>query len=201
MKVLGAERVASVATPDGLPKPGAPEIAFAGRSNVGKSSLLNRLAGRRDLARTSGTPGKTRLLHFYEVRYELGPRRDALLFVDLPGYGWARVSRTERQAWGKVVERYLDDRPSLRGVFVLVDVRRDPGAEERELLAWLEERGIPALVVATKVDKLPLGRRTARLRALGEALGIGADRVLATSATKGLGLRELWSSITEVIGA
>jgi GTP-binding protein len=199
MKVLGAERVASAATPEAAPRPGAPEIAFAGRSNVGKSSLLNRLAGRRDLAHTSATPGKTRLLHFYEVRYEHARRREALLFVDLPGYGWARVSRAERAGWRRLVEGYLEDRPSLRGVFVLIDVRRDPGPEEGELLAWLAERGIPALVVATKVDKLPLGRRQARLRALGEALGLGPEGVLATSVTKGLGLRELWSAIFEVL--
>jgi GTP-binding protein len=199
MKVLGAERVASAAAPGDAPKPGAPEIAFAGRSNVGKSSLLNRLAGRRDLAHTSSTPGKTRLLHFYEVRYEHARRREALRFVDLPGYGWARVSRAERAGWRRLVEGYLEDRPSLRGVFVLIDVRRDPGPEEHELLAWLHARGVPALVVATKVDKLPLGQRMARLRALGEALGLGPEGVLATSATKGQGLRELWSAIFEAI--
>jgi GTP-binding protein len=147
-RVSHAEPLASASRPEQYPRPGAPEVAFLGRSNVGKSSLLNRLAGRRGLARTSATPGKTRKLHWYRVR-----RSGAELWlVDLPGYGWARVSRQERRSWQRLVESYLEDRPTLRVAALLQDLRRDLGEDETLLLAWLAEREIPVLLVLTKVD-------------------------------------------------
>jgi len=191
MKVLRAERVASAARAADFPRPDLPEVAFLGRSNVGKSSLLNRLVKRKGLAQTSNTPGKTRLLHFYRV--EGGA--DSLLFVDLPGYGWARVSKAERRRWQALVETYLEDRPALRAAVLLQDVRRDPGEDEDLLIAWLAERGIPTLVAITKVDKLKPMRRAARVRLLVQHFPLPKDCVIATSSEKGLGLGELWAAI------
>jgi len=187
-RVREAEMVAAAASPDRFPRPSSPELALLGRSNVGKSSLLNRLAGRRALARTSATPGKTRLVHWYRVARARG---DTLL-VDLPGYGWARVSKAERGRWRVLVEAYLEGRPTLRAAALLQDVRRDLGDDELRLLAWLAERGVAALLVLTKVDKLPRMQRAQRVRALREASGLPAAQVVATSAQTGEGIPELW---------
>jgi GTP-binding protein len=197
VKVLAAERVASCGQAADLPRPGLPEIAFLGRSNVGKSSLLNRLAGRRKLAQTSNAPGRTRRIDFYHLRTD---RKDAhsreLLLVDLPGYGYARVSQQARESWKRLVESYLDDRPSLRAAVLLQDLRRDPSEDETLLLAWLAERGVPALVAATKCDKCKPGQRAARLRALRKGFaGAPVAAVVPTSAASGLGLRDLWREI------
>ena len=159
---LRAEIEASAAGPEGFPPADVPEVALLGRSNVGKSTLPNRLTARRRLAYTSRTPGKTRLVHFYRVERPGGPLR----LVDLPGYGFARVSKRERERWRGLVESYLR-RPAL--ALLLCDARRDPGEDEHLLLAWLAERKIPACVVLTKTDKLKPGRRAARLSALAQA--------------------------------
>ncbi len=129
-----------------------PEVALAGRSNVGKSSLLNTLAGQRNLARTSNTPGKTRAVHYYLFN-------DAFCMVDLPGYGYARVSRSEQQKWGPLIEGFLLDRPSLKLILQVVDIRHAPSEEDKQMAAWLNHLEIPALVVATKMDKIPRGKR------------------------------------------
>jgi GTP-binding protein len=194
VKVLDARRVATASGPAGFPRDGAPEIAFLGRSNVGKSSLLNALAGRRALARTSATPGKTRLLHFFEVTRDATDRKARrVLLVDLPGYGWAQVSKAERAAWQRLVEGYLDARPPLRLAILLHDLRRDPTQDETLLLAWLAERGVAALVAVTKCDKEKPMRRAARLRALAAAYA-GAELV-ATSAKTRDGVDALWRAI------
>ncbi len=190
-RVLEAKITATAADPSGFPRDGLPEIAFLGRSNVGKSSLLNKLVGRKSLARTSSTPGKTRLVHFYDVRRSDGH----LLFVDLPGYGYARVSRKERSGWKRLVEGYLAGREPLRVAVLLVDVRRDPREEELDLLAWLDEQGIPSLVAITKGDKLSASKRAARVREITQALGLSPDHVVVTSATKGFGMPELWRAL------
>jgi len=200
MKVVAAEHVAAAAGQDGLPPPGPPEIAFLGRSNVGKSSLLNALAGRRGLARVSSTPGKTRLLHFYRLECQQGAARRPLVLVDLPGYGWARVSQEERKSWQALVEGYLAGREPLRAAVLLQDLRRDVSRDELDLLAWLAERHIPVLVALTKCDKLSLGPRTARARELARALGPSPERVLAISASRGLGVTELWRAILAHVG-
>lgn len=195
VQVLEAEIVASATGPEGYPRDGLPEVAVLGRSNVGKSSLLNRLAGRRKLARTSATPGKTRLLHFFRIRR---PDRE-LLLVDLPGYGFARVSKAERARWRRWIEGYLEGRAPLRAALLLHDVRRDPTEDETLLLAWLAERGVPTLVAVTKVDKLGRGERTRRLRQLAASLPVQADWVIATSAKTGEGIDALWRALDTLL--
>jgi len=196
VKVKHAELVATAAGVGGFPAPGLPEFAFLGRSNVGKSSLLNKLAGRKKLAYTSSTPGKTRLLHFYRVAD--GPR-EALL-VDLPGYGWAKVSKAERGRWQKLVESYLEGRESLRACVLLQDIRREPTDDEQLLGAWLEERRIDWLVAVTKSDKLSRGARIQKLAKLRRAYDLPADRVIATSATSGDGIGDLWRALDARLG-
>ncbi len=166
MKVRAAELHATCARADQFPSEGLPEIAFLGRSNVGKSSLLNKLVGRRKLARTSGTPGKTRLIHFFRAELEQG----TVLLADLPGYGWAKVSRRERESWQKLVESYLDGRAPLRAGILLQDVRRDFSEDETLLLEWLVERDVRPLIALTKVDKLKPMRRAQRVKALESAV-------------------------------
>ena len=195
MKVLRAEWAATAATPEGFPPPGLPEIAFLGRSNVGKSSLLNRLVQRKALARTSSTPGKTRMLHWFLVETSGGP----LHFVDLPGYGYAKVARRERAGWQKLVESYLEGRETLRAAVLLQDLRRDLSEDETLLLEWLAEREVPALLAITKIDKLKLGKRTQRLRALKQEAPLPAQRVIATSAERGDGIPDLWRAISALL--
>lgn len=191
MKIDTAELLTSCARSGDFPAPGAPEIAFLGRSNVGKSSLLNRLVHRKKLARTSSTPGKTRLIHFFTVT---GGSRE-LRMVDLPGYGWAKVSRREREGWQQLVESYLQKRPPLCAAILLQDVRRDVSEDETLLLEWLAERGIFGLVAITKTDKLKPMRRAQRIRELREQLDLPGDRVIATSSETGDGIDALWRAI------
>ena len=194
MKIQDARIAATAAAPEGFPREGVPEIAFLGRSNVGKSSLLNALAGRRALARTSSTPGKTRLIHFFEVTRDTTDRaRRRVLLVDLPGYGWAKVAKTERAAWQTLVESYLERRSPLRLAILLHDVRRDPTEDEHLLLAWLAERAVATLVAITKCDKEKPTRRAARLRAL-ETAYAGHALVATSSETKD-GIEALWKEI------
>ena len=197
MKIRAAELMISCASPGQFPAGELPEVAFLGRSNVGKSSLLNALVRRKQLARTSGTPGKTRLIHFFRV--VAGDLE--LAFVDLPGYGWARVSRRERESWGKLVEGYLDDRSPLRLAILLQDLRRDFSEDETRLLDWLAERGVPFQVVVTKADKLKPMRRAQRLTDLGRQLDCAGPAPLVTSSERGQGIDELWRVIRARIEA
>jgi GTP-binding protein len=196
MKVLRAELLAVASRAQEFPREELPEVAFLGRSNVGKSSLLNALVHRKQLARTSTTPGKTRLVHWYRVERSGG----ALCLVDLPGYGYAKVGRDERRRWKALVESYLGGRERLRAAVLLQDLRRDVSEDELLLLAWLAERRIPALVALTKADKLGLGARRARARELAKQLELAPERVLATSAERGLGIAELWRALDAELG-
>jgi len=191
VKIQGVDLLTAAAQAADFPAPDRPEVAFLGRSNVGKSSLLNRLVRRKALARTSRTPGKTRLVHWYRAS---GPGGE-LWLVDMPGYGYAKVSKQERGRWQQLVESYLEGRSSLRVAVLLQDVRRDVSDDEELLIDWLEARKIPVLVALTKVDKLKPMRRAARVRTLRTQLGLPAARVLPTSAEKGYGISDLQRAI------
>ena len=195
MKVLSAELVTVAAARDGFPRADLPEVAFLGRSNVGKSSLLNRLVQRRQLARTSRTPGKTRLVCWYRV---VRPG-NALMLVDLPGYGYAKVSKAERRRWKELVESYLVGRDALRAAVLLQDLRRDLSEDETLLLEWLAERDVPAILALTKVDKLKPMRRAQRVSRLVAAADLPRERVVATSAETGLGIPDLWRAIDALV--
>ncbi len=195
MKIVRAEWLATAAGPGGFPAPSAPEVAFLGRSNVGKSSLLNALARRKKLARTSSAPGKTRLIHFFRIER---PDRE-VHFVDLPGYGYAKVSKAERESWRGLVEAYLEGRATLRAAVLLQDLRRDFTPDETLLIDWLRERHVPVLLALTKIDKLKPMRRAARLRALRESIDLPAAQVIATSSEARVGLEELWLAIDALI--
>ena len=184
MKVTAARFLGAAAAPGGGPPPTLPEVAVAGRSNVGKSSLLNALLGRRGLARTSSTPGRTRQLNFFLVN-------EQLVIVDLPGYGFAVGSEAERRGWGPLVEGFLRERSTLRGVALLVDVRRGLEADEEAILAFLAHVGLPAAVVATKLDKLGRGAAGGALATLRRAVD-AATPVVGFSARTGEGKDELW---------
>jgi GTP-binding protein len=202
MKILDARRVATAVDPSGFPREGVAEIAFLGRSNAGKSSLLNALAGRRALARVAAAPGKTRAIHFYRIEREAGARRvPPVLFVDLPGYGFARVSKAERAAWQRLVEGYLEGRSPLAGAVLVQDLRRDASDDERDLLTWLHARGVPVLVALTKSDKLGRGARAARERKVAADYGLPAGRIVPTSAPAREGRAELWKAIDGLLEA
>ena len=165
-----------------------PEVCFCGRSNVGKSSLLNVLTNRRQMARVSSTPGRTQLINFFNVQ-------DQVTFVDLPGFGWARVPQAVKASWGRTIQGYLEDRKQLCLALLLVDMRRVPGDEERGLLAWFEERGLPCLIVATKADKLKRSQSARSLKAIAQALGVPRSDILPFSASTRAGREMVWGSI------
>lgn len=169
-----------------------PEVAFAGRSNVGKSSLLNRLVHRKKFARVSNTPGRTREINFFKVN-------DAFVFVDLPGYGYARVSKDRRAEWRPLIESYLRRSPQLRGIVQLLDVRHDPTNDDRLMLDFLSEIGVPTIVVLTKIDKLSATERRKRLAELPLRLGLDAEQVIAFSASTGEGRDELAGAIEALL--
>jgi len=169
-----------------------PEVAFAGRSNVGKSSLLNRLVRRKAFARVSRTPGRTREINFFGVNGQL-------VLVDLPGYGYARASHEQRAAWGPLIEHYLSTSEALRGVVQLLDVRHDPTDDDRAMLEFLAELGVPTVVVLTKIDKLASARRDERIDAVAGAIGLPEDQVIPFSAVTGAGRDELAAAIVSLI--
>ncbi|HEU4381942.1 MAG TPA: ribosome biogenesis GTP-binding protein YihA/YsxC [Anaeromyxobacteraceae bacterium] len=178
----------------------APEFAFAGRSNVGKSSMLNALARRAGLARVSSTPGRTRALQFFALTVQPSPvsRPLRLRFCDLPGYGWAQVSRSERERWAAMIEEYLRGREDLRAVVLIVDARHAPQPADREALAFLESMGRTVVVAATKVDKLPRARRLPAARAAARDLGLPEREAIPFSAVEGEGTDALWTRLLEL---
>ena len=173
----------------GAPPDDAPEVCFLGRSNVGKSSMINAILGRRKLARVSNTPGRTRLLNFFKVTVDAGEGKRDLSICDLPGYGYAKVPRSEAARWQPMIERYLEGRKSLAGAVVLLDSRHEPSDADRGVVDWLRQKGRPVLIVATKIDKLSKANRFAALRIIDRGLGLPDGSALAFSAPR----RNLWA--------
>ena len=191
MKVQSIEFIKSATRPSHYPEGTLPEIAFAGRSNVGKSSLINTLVQRKGLARTSNTPGRTQLINFFSLN-------GRFCMVDLPGYGFAKVPLAVKKKWGPMVEAYLKDRDALRLVVLILDVRREPSGDDLTLLQWLELYRIPVLCVLTKTDKFSRGQAMLRRRQIGACLGMepdDADLLLLFSAKTGEGRDTVWKAI------
>ncbi|MDD5306991.1 MAG: ribosome biogenesis GTP-binding protein YihA/YsxC [Deltaproteobacteria bacterium] len=194
IRILDASFVGSAGSAESLPEPSLPEVAFAGRSNVGKSSLLNALCGRRALFKVSQTPGRTRTIVHVEARLS----GDARIFlVDLPGYGYAKVSKKERRTWGRLVEGYIEERGTLHMVVLLVDIRRGLEAEELALVEFLAAVGRPVLLAATKIDKLVKSRRASALAAIARETGVD---VIGTSAETKDGIEELARRVAKACG-
>ncbi|MBO8170541.1 MAG: YihA family ribosome biogenesis GTP-binding protein [Bacillaceae bacterium] len=198
MKIKDANLVISAVKPDQYPGESLPELALAGRSNVGKSSLINKLIGRKKLAHTSSKPGKTRTLNFYRIQGEKGD----LFFVDLPGYGFAKVSKQMKEQWGEMIESYLSRRESLEAVIQVVDLRHPPSKDDIQMYDWLKHFDIPVIVAATKADKVPRGKWQKHVKIIKEQLEMEAgDELVIFSAETGNGKDELWKAIFNVIKA
>ncbi len=193
MQVKSATYELTAFKPDQYPNHNLPEIAFVGRSNVGKSSLINSLVNRKNLARESATPGKTRGLNFYNIDQKL-------YFVDLPGYGYAKVSKAEKEFWGRMIETYLNTRNQLNLVIMLVDIRHTPTADDQIMYQWITGQNKPNLVVATKLDKITRGQTPKRLQDIRATLGMGEeDMLFPFSAETKQGRDEIWNRIREII--
>ena len=189
MKITTAEFVKSAVWPNQFPPVTMPEIAFVGRSNVGKSSLINTLVGRKSLAKTSNTPGRTQLINFFTVN-------NSLFFVDLPGYGFAKVPRSVKKDWGDMIETYLRERRNLALVVFILDVRRDPSADDLSLRDWLDHYRIPYAAILTKSDKLSNQQALGRKKLIEKAMGKGASgNTILFSAKTRKGAEELWQFI------
>ena len=177
-----------------IPDTGLPEVAFAGKSNVGKSSLINGLMNRKALARTSAQPGKTQTINFYKINDELD-------LVDLPGYGYARVTPAEKEKWGKMIENYLHTSHNLKAVFLLIDIRHDPSANDRQMYEWILHNGYEPIIIATKLDKLKRSQVQKNLKAIREGLQLKkGTTVISYSAETKQGRDEIWELIESLTG-
>ena len=176
-----------------LPKTGQMEVAFAGRSNVGKSSLINALLNRKNLARTSSVPGKTQTLNFYHIN-------DEFYLVDLPGYGYATAGVSVKEKWGKMIERYLHSSEQLKAVFLLVDIRHDPTANDKMMYSWILEQQYEPIIIATKLDKIKRSQVGKQVKAIKNGLGLKEDQVLIPfSAETKQGREEIWKIIEDLM--
>ena len=177
-----------------LPENTFPEIAFAGKSNVGKSSLINGLMNRKSFARTSATPGKTQTINFYNINQEL-------YLVDLPGYGYAKVSEQEKKKWGQMIERYLHQSKQLRAVFLLIDIRHAPSANDKMMYDWILSQGYHPIIIATKLDKLKRSQVQKQIKVVRQGLGLSKDSILIPfSAVTKQGRDEIWDLAEEICG-
>ena len=174
-----------------LPDNHLPEIAFAGKSNVGKSSLINSLMNRKSYARISATPGKTQTINFYNIN-------DELYLVDLPGYGYAKVSESEKKKWGKLIEKYLHGSKQLKAVFLLIDIRHDPSANDKMMYEWIVAQGYHPIIIATKLDKLKRSQIEKHVKALRQGLNlVPGTKIIPFSAVTKQGREEIWSLVEE----
>ncbi|MCZ8536198.1 MULTISPECIES: ribosome biogenesis GTP-binding protein YihA/YsxC [Paenisporosarcina] len=189
MKVHNVELVISAVRPEQYPEDGFPEFALAGRSNVGKSSFINKMIGRKSMARISSKPGKTQTLNFYKIE-------EQLFFVDVPGYGYAKVSKSEREAWGKMIETYITSRELLKAVIQIVDLRHPPSDDDCMMYDFLKYHNIPCIVIATKADKIPKGKWEKHKKMVREELDMEAhDTMILFSSETGLGFDAAWAEI------
>ena len=176
-----------------LPQNTRPEIAFAGKSNVGRSSLINALMNRKSLARTSSQPGKTQTINFYNIN-------DEMYLTDLPGYGFAKVSKSEKEKWGKMIERYLHSSKQLRAVFLLIDIRHDPSANDRMMYEWMVYQGFAPIIIATKLDKIKRSQIQKQVKTVKEGLGVRpGTAVIPFSAQTKQGREEIWEIMEQLI--
>lgn len=177
-----------------LPENTLPEVAFAGKSNVGKSSLINALMNRKALARTSGQPGKTQTINFYNIN-------EAMYLVDLPGYGYAKVSEAEKEKWGKMIENYLQSSKQLKAVFLLIDIRHDPSANDKTMYDWILHQGYDPIIIATKLDKIKRSQKEKCVKAIRTGLQVKpGTEIIPFSAETKQGRDEIWARMDEVIG-
>lgn len=176
-----------------LPETKRPEIAFAGKSNVGKSSLINALMNRKALARTSSQPGKTQTINFYNIN-------DAMYLVDLPGYGYAKVSEAEKEKWGKMIERYLQTSKKLKAVFLLIDIRHDPSANDRQMYEWMVYQGYAPIIIATKLDKIKRSQVQKQVKAIRVGLNVEPGTIIIPfSAETKQGRDEIWELVDSFV--
>ena len=194
MRITKSELLTVAAVPKQYPAPDQVEVAFAGRSNVGKSSLINLLCGRKSLARVSGNPGKTRTINFYQIN-------DKYRIVDLPGYGYAKVSRSMSESWGDMIETYLKARPNLAKVALLVDCRHEPSAQDKQMYEWLKYYGMDGLIVATKSDKLSKNELQKNLAMIRRSLQCSkGDKIFPVSSLKRTGMEALVEELGRLWG-
>jgi len=192
MKITSAEFVTSATKPSQYPPEGLPEIAFAGRSNVGKSSLINVLVNRKRLVKTSSTPGRTQLINFFTVN-------GIISFVDLPGFGYAKVPDSIKKTWGPMIETYLSTRKTLKGVVLIMDIRRIPGMQELNFIEWLHYFNIPSILILTKSDKLSKMKQQNQHLAIAKALSVNKEELTLFSAKSRMGKDHVWDAIERLI--
>ena len=189
MRIIKSDLDTVAVKPSQYPPDNMPEIAFAGKSNVGKSSLINALMNRKSYARISATPGKTQTINFYNINEEL-------YLVDLPGYGYAKVSEKEKKEWGRLIERYLHSSLKLKAVFLLIDIRHDPSANDRLMYEWIVSQGYHPIIIATKLDKIKRSQTAKQLKAVRQGLGLSSGTIIIpfSSVTK-QGRDEIWEFV------
>jgi len=192
MKIISAEFLKSAEQSAHYPEAVTPEIAFAGRSNAGKSSLINKLLNRKKLVKTSSTPGKTRLINFFLIN-------NLFLFVDLPGYGYAKVPKSVKKKWGPMVEAYISQRETLKGVVIIMDIRRTPGPEDQHMFNWLDYLNIISIPVLTKIDKLSKTKQKKQMHIIAENLLLEENSLFPFSAKTGQGKDEIWTAIKKIL--
>ena len=193
MIIKSAEFVKSAVKTEQYPAEFLPEIAFTGRSNVGKSSLINALVNRKRLVKTSATPGRTQLINFFLINKTFS-------FVDLPGFGYAKAPVSVRKKWGPMIEAYLSTRKTLKGVVLIMDIRRIPGIQELNFIEWLYYYNIPGMLILTKADKLSRPKQLKQHIAIAKALSVDKDDMILFSAKSRLGIDEVWDAIEALIG-
>ncbi len=194
MKIRSLELETVCGITSTLPENDKPEIAFAGKSNVGKSSLINALLNRKSFARTSAQPGKTQTINFYNIN-------DVMYCVDLPGYGYAKVSREVQAKWGKMIENYLQKSPMLKAVFLLIDIRHEPGNNDKDMYDWVVHNGYEPIIIATKLDKIKRSQVQKNVKIIKEKLQVKpGTKVIPFSSETKQGRDELWALIDELVG-